>query len=252
MERTGDPESTRTNAGSSHRTCFPQQLWLCGPRNLYHVAAEFFKLSPVNQQVILFSQLSLGLATKLYSVSIQQTPIANRDSQLGRAKGTEKLHVQNIPSAVVPLSPEERFQTFSPLSWKDSKLMWKVGWSYVKVVLENRDFERYGVWSSQRKNFCWHQEEMPRTSLLVTEIIPLTGPMTVQMACSWQPPLNPSAQGFIGRHVKPSPLYPFWQLQKTFTPSCVHSAALWHPPLFCLQRSAAAWGKRKQVSKVCF
>lgn len=42
-----------------------------------------------------------------------------------------------------------------------------------------------------------------------TKIIQLTGPVTVQMACSWQPPLNPSAQGFIGRHVNPSPLYPF-------------------------------------------
>lgn len=55
--------------------------------------------------------------------------------------------------------------------------------------------------------------ETPQASLLGTEIIQLTGPMTVQMACSWQPPLKPSAQGFIGRQVKPSPLYPFWQLQ---------------------------------------
>lgn len=30
--------------------------------------------------------------------------------------------------------------------------MWKVGWSYVKVVLEDRDFERYRVRSSQRKD----------------------------------------------------------------------------------------------------
>lgn len=47
--------------------------------------------------------------------------------------------------------------------------MWKVSWGYVKVVLENRDFERYGVESSQRKDFCWHLEEMPWICLLVTE-----------------------------------------------------------------------------------
>lgn len=105
---------------------------------------------------------------------------------------------------------------------------------------------------ARENTFCGHREEMPQTSLPVTEIIQLTGPMTVQMACSWQPPLNPSAQGFTGRHVKPSPLYPLWQLQKTFTPSCVHSAALWHPPLFCLQRSAAAWGKENRGVKSAF
>lgn len=130
--------------------------------------------------------------------------------------------------------------------------MWKAGWSYVKAVLENRGFGRHRLWSSQRKHLCWHQEEIPLISLLVSEIIQLTGPMTVQMACSWQPPLKPSAQGFIGRHVKPSPLYPFWQLQKTFTPSCVHSAALWHPPLFCLQRSAAAWREENRWVKSTF
>lgn len=39
--------------------------------------------------------------------------------------------------------------------------------------------------------------------------VTLTGPVFVQIACSWQPPLSPSEQVLIAVQMRPSPLYPF-------------------------------------------
>lgn len=199
----------------------------------------------INQNVLLFSQPSLGLGTNIHTVSCCQTSIANRDSQEGRAKKrTEKLCMQNILSTVAPFT--------SALIWKDAKMDFES-----RLGSHNNCSGKQGALRGRECGLagktCWHLAGGSVSDFpMKTQIIQLTGPMTVQIACSWQPPLNPSAQGFIGRHVKPSPLYPFWQLQKIFTPSCVQLAALWHPPLFCLQRSAAVQGKENAWVKFAF
>lgn len=78
-----------------------------------------FKLSSNNQQVTLFSQLLLCLASKMYLILIQQIPTANKDIQLGRAKsGTEKLCMQNISSSVLSIPQSKDVKLFLTLQLK--------------------------------------------------------------------------------------------------------------------------------------
>lgn len=58
----------------------------------------------------------------------------------------------------------------------------------------------------------------------------LTGAVMVQVACSWQPPLSPEAQGSMGWQVNPSPVWPLGQVQLTFSPFGEHLAPLAQPP----------------------
>lgn len=82
----------------------------------------------------------------------------------------------------------------------------------------------------------------------------LTGAVMVQVACSWQPPLSPEAQGSIGWQVNPSPVWPLGQVQLTFSPVWEHLAPSAQPPFQTWHTSTTAktvtswvWGSVQNI-----